>query len=366
MHVPSIRTLVRRLLFAAIAAAGLVLAAGSPAYPDTVGLTWSSSGRLLAFWSSSGLYVVNTIQGGVVRLARECVPGSCSPDGLKVAWSTENGTFVYRADTTTTARVAEPGRICGWSPDGAMVLVESSPPRQASEVYAADVDGKGATPLAPHPAADRDPAWSPDGRWIAFVSTREAAGCDIWVVGWDRSNLTRVTSMFEATEPVWSPDGSKLAFAGRVARGAPRQVYSLDFRSRKLAAVTSAAEGDCRAPKFVGPYGLRYVGRQNVIVDMRTGEKHSLPSGDLAPDGVTLALLPGRPASLDLVRLSDGIRRPLDKGVEAEAWSPDGAWIAYLALTTAPGRGLARELRIASRDAKGVYVLWSEGVRDRG
>jgi len=366
MHVLTIRMLVRRLLFAVIASAGLVFAAGSPAHPDTVGLSWSSSGRLLAFWSGSGLYVVNTVQGGVVRLTPDCTPGSCSPDGLKVAWSTESGTFVYHADTTATVRAAEPGRICGWSADSAMVLLESSPPRQASEIYAADADGRGATPLAPHPAADRDPAWSPDGRWIAFVSTREAAGCDIWVVGWNRSNLTRVTSMFEATEPVWSPDGPKLAFVGRVVQAAPRQIYSLDFRTRKLATVTSAAEGDCRAPKFVGPYGLRYVGAHDVIVDLRTGKKHSLPSGDVAPDGATLALLPGRPGSLDLVRLSDGTRRALDKGVEAEAWSPDGSWIAYLALTTGPGRGMVRELRIASRDAKGVYVLWSEGVRDRG
>lgn len=60
-----------------------------------------------------------------------------------------------------------------------------------------------------------------------------------------------------------------------------------------------------------------------------------------------------------------GAGRAIDKGVEAAAWSPDGRGLAYLALSPGPGRGLVRELRFSSPEAKGVFVLWSEGLAGR-
>ena len=347
---------------AALAAALIVLAAGSSAHPSASGLHWSKSGLLLAFWSESGLYAVNTVRGGVVRLTPRRVPGRCSPDGLKVAWSADGATYVHHVGTTGGVRVAEAGRVADWSPDSRWVLLESSPPGQAPEIYAVSADGKGATPLAPHPARDRDPTSSPDGSWIAFVSERDATRCDVWVVGWDGSHLTRVTSMFEAAEPSWSPDGTKLAFAGRYAATAPRQIYYLDFRTRKLIPVTAAADGNCRAPQFAGATGLRYVARQPRLADLRTGSKRKLPRGELSPDGTRLAVLSGRPGGLDVISLADSSRRAIDKGVEACAWSPDGRWLAYLSLTTGPTGGRMRQLRFNTPDARGVYVLWSEGL----
>jgi hypothetical protein len=75
-----------------------------------------------------------------------------------------------------------------------------------------------------------------------------------------------------------------------------------------------------------------------------------------------VAVLSGRPGALDVLMLGDGGRRAIDKGVEAAAWSPDGRGLAYLALSPGPGRGLVRELRLNTPDARGVFVLWSEGL----
>jgi dipeptidyl aminopeptidase/acylaminoacyl peptidase len=353
---------------AALATPVLLLGAGGPAHPGPggAGLEWSQSGRSLAFWCDSGLYSVNMVQGGVVRLTSVPARGRCSPDGLRVAWSDRDATYVYHAGSTGDIRIAEPGRVAGWSPDSKWVLVEACPPRQAPEIYAASADGKGASPLAPHPAWDGDATCSPDGRWIAFVSQRDAQCSDIWVVGWDGSHLSRVTAMFEANAPAWSPDGSRLAFCGRATASSPRQVYWLDFRTRKLTAVTPEARGDVRDPRFVGPDYLTYVGGTPEIVDLRSGARRELPRGELSPDGRMAAVLSGRPGSLDVIPLAGGDRRPVDKGVEACAWSPDGRWLAYLALSPGPTGGVVRELRVSALDSTGVCVLWSEGLSSRG
>ena len=362
MRVIMVRALVRRALIAAAAAALLVLGAAGPAHPSVGRMNWSRSGRLLAFSTESGLYAANMVQGGVVRLTAHFASGLCAPDGIKVAWSDEGATYVHRSDTMTTVQVAQPGRVAGWSPDSRWVLLEACPPGQATEIYAADADGGGVVPVAPHPASDHDPTWSPEGRWIAFVSERNGSRPGIWVVGWEGSHLTCVTSMFEAAEPAWSPDGSKLAFAGQLTADTPRKIFCLDFSTGKLVSVTSGAEGNCRAPVFVGSHYLKYFGAQPMLADLRSNKSYKLPQGELSPSGTLLAELAGQPGTLDLVSLNGASRRTVATGVEASVWSPDCRWLTYLALVPGPGGGQVRELRISSPNAKGVLVLWSEGV----
>jgi Tol biopolymer transport system component len=75
-------------------------------------------------------------------------------------------------------------------------------------------DGSGLRNLTPKPvgAAYADPAWSPDGRKIAFVSDRDG-NSEIYVMnanGSGQRSLTR-NPAYDA-DPAWSPDGRKIAF----------------------------------------------------------------------------------------------------------------------------------------------------------
>ena len=74
-------------------------------------------------------------------------------------------------------------------------------------------DGSGLRNLTPKPVRDlADPAWSPDGRKLAFVSDRDG-NSEVYVMNADGSgqrNLTR-NPAYDA-DPAWSPDGRKLAF----------------------------------------------------------------------------------------------------------------------------------------------------------
>jgi len=85
--------------------------------------------------------------------------------------------------------------------------------------------GANVRPLGSTPVAGWQPAWSPDGKRIAFVSFRdhngqscESGDClpngELYVVGTDGSGLNRLTrSTADDQHPTWSPDGTRIAYA---------------------------------------------------------------------------------------------------------------------------------------------------------
>ena len=65
---------------------------------------------------------------------------------------------------------------------------------------------------------DRAPAWSPDGRRIAFYSDRSGV-YQLWTIRPDGSGLEQIADVPGTNFPVWSPDGARIAFSGVTAAG---------------------------------------------------------------------------------------------------------------------------------------------------
>src|SRR4051812_7767656 len=87
----------------------------------------------------------------------------------------------------------------------------------------------------------RQPAWSPDGQWIAFFGYRDG-GYDIWAVAPDGSRQHQLTwGPFDDREPAWSHDGTRIAFSSD--RGDPLgsdyNIWMLDLRSGTLRQLTT-------------------------------------------------------------------------------------------------------------------------------
>ena len=75
-------------------------------------------------------------------------------------------------------------------------------------------DGTGVTNLTNNGALDRFPAWSPNGKKIAFISNRDG-NQEVYVMNADGSEQTRLTTTTAAREwnnPTWSPDGKQIMF----------------------------------------------------------------------------------------------------------------------------------------------------------
>jgi len=82
--------------------------------------------------------------------------------------------------------------------------------RGTTRIWLADVAGGASRQLTAGPGSDRQPRWSPDGRTLAFVSTRES-GAQLWLlpVGGAGGEARRVSTLADGvSDPVWLPDGT--------------------------------------------------------------------------------------------------------------------------------------------------------------
>ena len=110
-----------------------------------------------------------------------------------------------------------------WSPDGSQ-LVFISPcrervdsPRESysdTSLFTINADGSGLKQLTNIPGADLEPAWSPDGKRIAFTSIRDG-NKQIYLLDVDSQAVIRLTQPdvnIENSQPAWSPDAKQIAY----------------------------------------------------------------------------------------------------------------------------------------------------------
>src|SRR5207237_4735276 len=100
--------------------------------------------------------------------------------------------------------------------------------RGTTRVWLADVAAGGGTSrqLTAGPGSDRQPRWSPDGRTLAFVSTRES-GAQLWRLSMSGAGgeARRVSSLADGvSDPVWLPDGTGVLVASDIKWPADQEI----------------------------------------------------------------------------------------------------------------------------------------------
>jgi Tol biopolymer transport system component len=202
----------------------------------------ASDGRI-AFLSSRGgtndLYLMNGDGSNVRRVTNGAVDdsgialaedlawsqASWSPRGDRIAfdgkYSASDPTclqhcagwdvLVVGSDGSGLRRIAVGARAPAWSPDGRRLAYESGvdPYYAAGSVTISRLDGTGSVQVkAGNSDSDVGPVWSPDGTEIAFQAASQAR---LWIYT-VRADGTRKRRLTTGHNPTWSPDGRRLAF----------------------------------------------------------------------------------------------------------------------------------------------------------
>jgi hypothetical protein len=190
---------------------------------------WFPGGDAILLWNNGDIVRLG-LDGSFTNLTdslemQQIYTPRISPDGEWIAFHLINNNKIHlmlvSADGATLRQLADVSPVVpisssevtaasvNWSPDGkqlAFSILLARGDTSNDDIYVINPDGSGMTNLTNDPAQDREPVWSPDGKYIAFISERTGEQ-DIWVMKADGSNPVDVTNSPNVWEyhPFWMP-----------------------------------------------------------------------------------------------------------------------------------------------------------------
>jgi dipeptidyl aminopeptidase/acylaminoacyl peptidase len=274
------------------------------------------------------------------------------------------------------------------SPDGKQLLftidkADWKANRRIGHIYRINADGTGQVQLTFGERGESSPRWSPDGKWIAFTTRRDAdANNQIYLLSVDGGEAQRLTTHPTAPGTLsWAPDGKSIYFIAADAKSAEERerdrlfddVYAFDennFKQRHLwttdlaGKTTRVTEGDWNVNGYeLSADGKRIALQRSTspllefldhieiwVMDANgtnakrlTNNKVPESNASLSPDGSTVLFTSGATEQGDiyyndklfLVPTAGGPAKILlpavDYGVENASWSKDGKTIYFTA-----------------------------------
>ncbi|MEP6711270.1 MAG: S9 family peptidase [Ferruginibacter sp.] len=243
---------------------------------------------------------------------------------------------VYLLKTVADPRVSPDGKWVAYT----VSTVDTAKDKRNSDVWMVSWDGKESVQLTNNEGSESSPRWSPDGKYLSFVSSRNGEKLSqIWLMDRRGGEAKKITTLKgDLDEYDWSPDGKKIAMS----------IHDQDF--------SDTAQTKTRVPYVMDRYHFKqdrdgWIENRFThlyLFDIDTKKMDTLTRGNFdetspawSPDGKQLAFVSNRSTDPDKNENEDiwvmnavtgaGMKKLTDwPGADRNPkWSPDGNTIAY-------------------------------------
>jgi len=362
------------------------------------GPRWSPDGKRLVVVFGSGSLAAAAHQRAVlvdVESGKKTVVNA--PDARRTlssaAW-TADGDIVYLQATSVAAAAGSPGNLVIqdaengeiqsqlWSPstalvldvlgDGRIVFDTRSPRQNLRETVLGPGGAANGRWLSRGESTDRQPVYSPDGKWVAFSSNR-GGGMNLWVVSTETGRLRRITDSHVNWDPGFTRDGEHIIWSSN--RSGNLEIWMADIDGSAARRVTDdggSAENPTATPdgewivyssgsaEKVGLWKIRPDGTEATHL---YEERATIP--EVSPDGrhaVFRSFTGKYPARLKVVRLEDGAVEPFEILVDQHRrttislgrarWLANGSAIAFVGQDESGAIGIYSQDFVPGRDTR--------------
>jgi dipeptidyl aminopeptidase/acylaminoacyl peptidase len=296
----------------------------------------------------------------------------CASVAASSTWSVPQSATSQRAitidDLFKIREVSDPQ--ISWDGQAIAYTVKSSSLRDdktEERVWMVPSAGGEPSPMTSEGVSSSHSRWSPDGKFLAFLSDRNEGKTQIWLLSRSGGEAQRITDTPQDVDNfVWSPDSRRLVAVLRdptpeeLDAAAGRKQERPDFSNQSESATTKTRKHKTQGPWVIDRLQTKadevgYLDRRRThlyVIDIATKRWTQVTSGDhddsqpcWSPDGTRLAFTSNRSAEPDRNNNNDiwtVAADNSDKGAHltqvttnpgednSPTWSPDGQWIAYV------------------------------------
>lgn len=319
-------------------------------------LGWTQDGKIIFDRGASNEIFFIDADGTGEEKAVQTIPlfknGWLAPDRSKLIFQKPDKSFYLAgADGANEIKLPFVPESMAWSADAKRIVfqgnLENPPNPNNPEIYIYTLETKKISQITKNNNFDGDPAFSPDGKEIVFVSDRDR-NLEIYLMNDDGSNVRRLTdNPANDSFPKFTPDGTQITFNSNFL-GESTDVFIMnkdgknivpltDWKSNEISRGGLSPDGTKLAfnSKFTGVYRIFVKDVEPFAPKLLLADDDELQTPNYSPNGQEIVYsvkLADKTGELRILNLSDQKSRLLLKtssGNNYPRWSPDGNWIAF-------------------------------------